>query len=89
MGEEKKKPSKLSYEDLANITRELEQRCRIYEQKLKENNMISLFKRLDYLFKVVEFGDKFPKEFKQNSITEIVSLMTPETEEEEKDGNGK
>lgn len=38
-------------------------------------NLNSLFKRIDSLFKVVELSDKFPKEFVNEAILELVALI--------------
>lgn len=51
-------------------------------QKIKELADFAMFRRLDYLFKVVELRDKFPAEFVQSCADEIVETMTPPTEEE-------
>ena len=45
-----------------------------------------MFKRLDYLFKVVENGKVFKQEFLEKCITEIEELMTV-PEEENKNTN--
>ena len=46
--------------------------------------MTNVFKRLDYLFKVVENASHFTKDFYSNCIKEIESIMTI-TEEENKE----
>ena len=43
-----------------------------------------MFKRLDYLFKVLELGHQFTSEFVINCADEIVGILTiPDTEVEE------
>lgn len=54
--------------------------------QLQNANMSNLFKRLDYLFKVVENAAMFDEIFVEKCIMEIKELMTPpEVEEEPKD----
>lgn len=45
--------------------------------QLQQINMGNLFKRLDYLFKVVENRAAFTPEFAEKSVKEIENLMTP------------
>lgn len=54
-------------------------------KKLQEMNMVNVFKRLDYLFKVLEFSSHFNADFMQACTDEIESLMT--IKEREDDGN--
>lgn len=77
------RPEKLSYEKLENVAHQLSEQNRQLFAKLQELNMANMFKRLDYLFKVVENGHMFDQDFLEKCITEIESLMTvPEQEEE-------
>lgn len=49
--------------------------------QLQNANMANLFKRLDYLFKVVENSGMFDHPFVEQCVAEIKELMTPpETE---------
>ena len=76
------RPEKMSYEQLENIAHQLSNQAKQLYAKLQEANMVNMFKRLDYLFKVVENTRNFPTEFTTKCITEIMDLMTvPETEE--------
>lgn len=50
--------------------------------QLQNANMANLFKRLDYLFKVVENTAMFDETFVDQCIAEIKELMTPPTTEE-------
>lgn len=78
-----KRPEKLSYEKLENVAHQLSEQNRQLFAKLQELNMANMFKRLDYLFKVVENGHMFKQDFFEKCIAEIESLMTvPEQEEE-------
>ena len=84
----KEKPQKMTYEQLEGIAHQLSEQNVQLVRKLQEANMQNMFARLNYLFKVVEFGARFPKEFLDKSIAEIVSIMTidePEVEPEKKE----
>lgn len=77
------RPEKLSYEKLENVAHQLSEQNRQLFAKLQELNMVNMFKRLDYLFKVVENGHMFDQDFLEKCIAEIENLMTvPEQEEE-------
>lgn len=78
-----KRPEKLAYEKLENVAHQLSEQNRQLFAKLQELNMANVFKRLDYLFKVVENGHMFKQDFFEKCIAEIESIMTvPEQEEE-------
>lgn len=84
------RPEKMSYEQLENVAHQLSEQNRQLFAKLQELNMANVFKRLDYLFKVVEDGHVFEQDFLEKCIAEIESLMTvpeqeekPETEDKE------
>ena len=71
---EVKQEKKLSYEELENVANNLYVR-------LQQADMANMFKRLDYLFKVIENVDNFPQEFTKQCVDEIVNIMTISTEE--------
>ena len=80
------RPEKMSYEQLENIAHQLSDQAKHLYAKLQEANMVNMFKRLDYLFKVVENAHAFNEEFVAKCVSEIEDLMTvPETEEETED----
>lgn len=85
MGENKEK---LSYEQLEEVARQMEGQLRQVYAKLQDANMSNLFKRLDFLFKVLETEHMFPLAFVQKSAEEIKSILTipeevgPEAKEE-------
>ena len=56
----------------------------ILYQKLKEANLANTFKRLDYLFKIVE--GKFNEELKNKAIVEIDNIIFgyPQEDKQEK-----
>lgn len=86
MEEKKNEKKKLSYEELENVCHQLSEQSRTLYQRLQENNLSNMFKRLDYLFAVMENKDVFLErnaEFFNKCVDEIVTSMTLETPEEE------
>ena len=83
--EEPKEDRKLSYEQLNNICSQLYQENQNLNRQLQQLNMANMFKRLDYLFKVLEFEAviKDP-EFLNSCISEIKDAMTIPQEEEDR-----
>lgn len=77
------RPEKLSYEQLENVAHQLSEQAKQLYMKLQAANMSNMFKRLDYLFKVVENGHMFKQDFLEKCITEIEELMTVPEEAEE------
>lgn len=78
-------PEKLSYEQLENVAHQLSEQNRQLYAKLQELQVDNMFKRLDYLFKVVENTGVFSIDFHTRCVEEIESLMTiPEEPQEEK-----
>lgn len=79
------RPEKLSYEQLENVAHQLSEQTKQLYMKLQAANMSNMFKRLDYLFKVVENGHMFKQDFLEKCITEIEEIMTvpEETDKEE------
>lgn len=87
MGEAK---NKLSYEELENVCHQLSaqaQQLNVQNQQLRkmieEANLINLYKRLDYLFAVIDKDNAYlSHDFKVQCAVEIENLMaTPEQEE--------
>lgn len=83
---ENNKEKKLSYSELENVAHQLSEQNRQLYNQLQKSNLTNMFKRLDYLFKVVENGKVFKQEFLEKCITEIEELMTV-PEEENKNTN--
>jgi hypothetical protein len=79
--EEQKQVGKMSYEQLENIAHQLSIQNQDLHKRLNEANLINVFKRLDYLFKVVENSDKFNTDFVNLCINEIEGLLTINEEE--------
>lgn len=79
------KSEKLTYEQLENVARQLSEQNQMLIRRVQETNMGNVFKRLDYLFKVVEQDTKFNKEFVEKCISEIESIMVLSEEENTED----
>ena len=77
------RPEKMSYEQLENVAHQLSEQAKQLYMKLQASNMNNMFKRLDYLFKVVENGHIFKQDFLEKCIAEIEELMTVPEEAEE------
>lgn len=75
-------PKQLSYEQLRNVAGQLQQQNMQLRKALQDANFSNMFKRLDYLFKVMEYPYMFSDEFVQKCAAEIESSITiPEPEE--------
>ena len=79
---------KLSYEQLENVAHQLSEQNRQLYAKLQELQVDNMFKRLDYLFKVVENTGVFSIDFHTRCVEEIESLMTIPEEKPENDTEG-
>ena len=80
---EENKKKELSYEELKNVAGQLSQQNQQLNMMLQQANMTNIFKRMDYLFKVLELKDCFDSEFVITCSDEIKELMTPPVENEE------
>lgn len=81
MGEVKEMPTpevqentKLSYEELERVANDLYIR-------LQNADMSNMFKRLDYLFKVIKYRDSFTPTFVEQCVKEIEMMVTIPSEE--------
>ena len=81
MAKETERPEKMSYEQLENVAHQLSEQAKQLYMKLQDANMNNIFKRLNYLFKVVENGHMFKQDFLDKCIAEIEELMTVPEEE--------
>lgn len=90
--EQKVEGKKLSYEELENVAHQLSaqaQQLQVKNQQLiealKGANLENLYKRLDYLFEVINRDNKYLSiSFKEQCAKEIEELMaSPESPEEE------
>lgn len=82
--------NKPSYEKLEEMYKALASQNNQLMYQLQNMNMSNLFKRLDYLFKVLEVAPKFTTdvfspEFVTQCAKEIESYITPSKSEEELD----
>ena len=80
---EKVQAEKLSYEQLERDIAGLKSMNNQLLMQLQQINMSNLFKRLDYLFKVVEFREVFNADFAKRCADEIEGHITlPEAADE-------
>lgn len=82
---ENKEKKKLTYEQLNEIANQLMQENMKLKQKCQELYMVDTIKRLELLFKVTESTYPFNAEFRTACANEIIELMTPVQEEENKE----
>ena len=85
---EVKEGQKFSYEQLEVIARQLSEQNNQLIAKIKELQMGNVFKRIDYLFKILENAHMFEEAFVTNCSKEIEEFMTipnKELPEEESD----
>lgn len=73
-------PKKFTYEQLENIANSLSNQVQQLSARLQEANMMNIFKRLDYCFKVLECSASFNTEFVNKCSEEIIEIMTPSEE---------
>lgn len=77
---------RFTYEQLEQIAGNLSNQVQQLSARLQETNMFNMFKRLDYLFKVLEVAQTatlLDPDFVVKCAKEIEELMTPATPEEE------
>lgn len=78
---------KLTYEQLNNICSELYQQNQNLVKQLQQNNLANMFKRLDYLFLVLQNSQMIEdKEFVNACVEEIKDALTLKKEEEREEG---
>jgi hypothetical protein len=74
---------KMSYEELNNAAIQLSEQNRKMYMQLQEANMINMFKRLEFLFKVIENKGSFSSEFVIKCVEEVEDIMTIPTEDKD------
>lgn len=84
MGENKEE-KKLSYEELKTITGQLQQQNAFMREQLMKARNEEMYKRIDYLFKVLENDKMFDVEFVANVALEITQILTIQEESETKE----
>lgn len=85
MSGETQQEKKLTYEQLNDACNQLVQQNRQLMLRNRELEQFAMNKRLDYLFKVLEFSKEFPSDFIGNCASEIQEAMTLPQEEEGKE----
>lgn len=80
-GGQAQQTKKLSYEQLEQICSQLDQQSRALKYQLEQT--ANVFRRLDYLFKVLENKDCFDFSYVQTVADEIKQIMTIEEPSEE------
>ena len=81
------KQEKLSYDELNQVSQQLFQENKMLRTKVQELSVEAFYKRIEYMFKVVELASVFSKEFVERTIQEIETIMKADKEqkaEEEK-----
>lgn len=79
--EDNKEVKELTYEQLKAVAERLQQDNDMLYAKLQQFGTTTIFKRLDYLFKVIENEISFDKDFVDKCVKEVVEIMTPAKEE--------
>jgi len=87
------KKEKLTYDELNNVCHQLSEQARnlyqqlqVANQKLEEANLTNAFRRLDYLFEILDKYKFFAEDFIAQCVNEITTIMTiPEQEPEKED----
>lgn len=87
VGGEKKK---LTYEQLNDVCNQLWMQNRQLTSKNRELEQFALNKRLEYLFKVLEYSNNFTSDFVVSCSSEIEEALTiPQNNEENAEGESK
>ena len=74
--EKKFETKKLSYDELARLANEDFEGYKKVLSQLEMANYTNVFKRLDYLFKIIENSNHFTNDFVAKCTAEIVDIMT-------------
>lgn len=86
---EEKKTKEFSLEEIKNIAGQLQQQNVQLRQALQRANYENLFRRLDYLFKVLDNAHMFDIDFVEECTTEIQeSIRLPKDEESQESTEG-
>ena len=72
----KSEEKKLTYEQLNDACNQLWQQNKQLAARTRELEQFAMNKRLDYLFKVLEYSSKFSSDFIVNCTNEIEEAMT-------------
>lgn len=74
--QEMEQPRELSYEEMKNVAAQLQHQNEQMRNAIMKLDYTNTFKRLDYLFKVVENSIQFPDDFVSECVAEIVNTIT-------------
>lgn len=87
-GKGQESQQKLTYDQLNDACNQLFQQNQYLVKQIRQLNDSNMFRRLDYLFKVVEFSEKFDAAFVKACSDEITEAVTPVSEEEQGEKGG-
>lgn len=74
---------KMSYEQLEQLAHQLSEQSRMLAQRLREMEMTNTFKRIEYLFKVVESTNpSFTTDQMTKCADEIMNIIMPEEDQD-------
>lgn len=76
---------KFTYEQLNDVCSQLYQENQKLAARLQQANLSNMFRRMDYLFLVLKYADRFDAEFVQSCTEELKSAISPRVEEEDKE----
>ena len=68
-------PQKATYEQLENYVNQLSQQNMLLKKKLSEFAEVSFYKKMEFLFKVLENKDSFTEDFVNSCASEIMEAM--------------
>ena len=86
MGEVKegvKQKKELTYDELKNVAGQLQQQNKFLIEQLQKNEYADLHKRIEYLFKVIEYGLSFSDPFVADCVKEIEDILTVPKEDKQ------
>ena len=80
-----KEKKELTYDELKNVAGQLQQQNKFLIEQLQKNEYADLHKRIEYLFKVIEYKDIFQyvdSGFTNEVISELISILKIEKQQE-------
>ena len=84
MGEKKEGVKKeLTYDELKNVAGQLQQQNKFLIEQLQKNDYADLHKRIEYLFKVVQYELSFSDQFVADCVKEIEDILTVPKEDKQ------
>ena len=78
MGEENKEQKVLTYDELKDVCNQLQQQNTFLRTELQKHAGEDFFKRIEYLFKVIENKDLFiavDNEFFNEAVKDLISIL--------------